>query len=98
MSIVKTFNIEDIKYVERSCDISKKKFDQEEKIEKYLLRLVHKLETHYKDETLKMNIIFYNFFINEVKSVFTLQVCIIITGMHNKTDRGYTLFDTCQRA
>ncbi len=72
VSIVKTFNIEDIKYVERSCDISKIKFDQEEKIEKYLLRLVHKLETHYKDETLKMNIIFYNFFINEVKSAIYL--------------------------
>lgn len=66
--IAKTFNVDDIKYIERACDISRISFKEVDKIEEYLLRLVHKMEDHYTEDTLRMNILFYNFFINEIKS------------------------------
>lgn len=66
--IAKTFNVKDIKFIERSCDISRIVFKEEHRIEEYLLRLVHKLESHYTNDELKMNILFYNRFITEIES------------------------------
>ncbi|MBM7614170.1 SIR2 family protein [Alkaliphilus hydrothermalis] len=65
--ISKTFNIDDIKYIERACDISRIVFKEEDKIEEYLSRLILKLEAHYTGDSLQMNILFYSSFINEIK-------------------------------
>lgn len=66
--ISKSFNIEDIKFIERSCDINRINIVEEDRIENYLLRMIDMLESHYKKDNLQMNILFYNFFISEVKS------------------------------
>lgn len=66
--ISKSFKIEDIRFIERSCDINRINFVEEDRIENYLLRLIDMLESHYKNDTLQMNILFYNSFISEVKS------------------------------
>lgn len=66
--ISKSFKIDDIRFIERSCDINRINFVEEDRIENYLLRLIDMLESHYKNDTLQMKVLFYDFFMSEVKS------------------------------
>lgn len=72
VSISKNFNVEDIKYIEKICDISKIPFKEENKIEEYILRLVSIFEKHYKNGELNMDIVFYKLFIDEIKTAIYL--------------------------
>jgi len=72
VSISKNFNIEDIKYVEKICDISKIPFKEENKIEEYILRLVSIFKKHYKNGQSNKDIVFYKLFIDEIKTAIYL--------------------------
>ena len=66
--IAKTFNTENIEYIERVCNISRLPFKEEDKIEEYLLRLVDKFETCYSDDEQLINERLHIWLIDEVKS------------------------------
>ncbi len=68
VNITKSFGIEDVKYIERSCSIEKLAFLDVNEIEKYLNRMADNLIKHFSSGG--MNIIFYNIFISEVKTAF----------------------------
>lgn len=68
VNISKTFKIDDIKYLERSCSIDKIKFTSQEEIEEYLVRLAEEIIKQFSANT--MNIIFYTQFINGIKVAF----------------------------
>jgi hypothetical protein len=68
VNITKSFGIEDVKYIERSCSIEKLSFSDVNEIENYINRIADNLIKHFSSGG--MNIIFYNIFIFEAKTAF----------------------------
>jgi hypothetical protein len=68
VNVAKSFSIDDIKHIERSCKIERIKFQDTDKIEDYLLRIANELIKHFSKDG--MNLIFYNQFILEAKVAF----------------------------
>ncbi|MGG5180999.1 SIR2 family protein [Bacillus sp. MM09(2025)] len=65
VNITRNFKIDDIKNIEKSCSIDKIRFDKQEKIEEYLVRIAEEITKQFSAN--EMNIAFYNQFINEAK-------------------------------
>ncbi|WP_421535929.1 SIR2 family protein [Priestia sp. D3YE.R1] len=68
INVAKSFSIDDIKYIERSCDISRFEFRDLGNIEKYLIRIADELIKHFSNNG--MNVVFYHQFIPEAKKAF----------------------------
>jgi len=68
VNISKTFKIDDVKYLERSCSIDKIKFNDQDKIEEYLVRIAEEIIKQFSGNG--MNIVFYTQFITEAKTAF----------------------------
>jgi hypothetical protein len=65
LNVAKSFSIDDIKYIERSCNIERIKFKDLDRIEGYLIRIVDQIIKLFSADS--RNIIFYNRLINEAK-------------------------------
>lgn len=68
VNVTKSFSIDDIKYIERSCKIERFDFHDMKDIESYLVRIADEIIKHFSKEG--MNIVFYNQIIPEAKSAF----------------------------
>lgn len=68
VNVAKSFSIDDIKHIERSCKIERFKLQDIEAIEKYLMRITDGIIKYsLKDE---VDVVFYNQVISEVKVAF----------------------------
>lgn len=67
ISIARTFKVDDIKNWEKICSINHIKFTEKEKIEEYIIRIAEKTIKLFSEDSI--NIVFYNQFISEMKSV-----------------------------
>lgn len=68
VNVAKSFSIDDIKYVERSCKIERFKFCDLGNIEDYLKRIANEIIKHFSKGVI--SIVFYNQFIHEAKAAF----------------------------
>ncbi len=68
VNVAKSFSIDDIRYVERSCKIERIEFRDMEDIECYLVRVAKEIIKHFSKDG--MSIVFYNLFIHEAKAAF----------------------------
>ena len=68
VNISRTFKIDDIKNLERSCSIDKINFGEQEKIEEYLVGIAEELIKQFSANG--MNVVFYTQFIKEAKAAF----------------------------
>lgn len=68
VNVAKSFSIDDIKHIERSCKIERIQFQDIGRIENYLMRIVDKIIMHFSEDG--MSVIFYNQFIKEAKAAF----------------------------
>lgn len=68
VNVTKSFSIDDIKYIERSCKIERFDFRDMKDIESYLVRIADEITKYFSKEG--MNIVFYNQIIPEAKSAF----------------------------
>jgi len=66
VNVAKSFSIEDIKYIEKKCELQRFDFRDLEKVERYLMNITDELIKHFSKGG--MNIVLYNQFIPEVKS------------------------------
>ena len=68
VNIAKSFKLDDVKHIERSCSMELVEFQDQKLIEDYLLRITDKIIKQFsKDE---MNIVHYSLFIQEAKVAF----------------------------
>ncbi|ARD47987.1 SIR2 family protein [Sporosarcina sp. P33] len=68
VNIAKSFKLDDVKHIERSCSMELVEFQDHKLIEDYLLRITDKIIKQFsKDE---MNIVHYSLFIQEAKVAF----------------------------
>ncbi|NRS46428.1 SIR2 family protein [Brevibacillus sp. HB2.2] len=65
VNVVKSFSIEDIKHIERSCKLERIEFIDIGEIESYLMRVVDEIAKCFSKG--EMNIVFYTQFISEAK-------------------------------
>lgn len=65
VNVTKSFSIDDIKYIERSCKIERFEFHDIADIENYLIRIADEIIKHFSKDG--MNIVFYNQIIPEAK-------------------------------
>ncbi|WP_319995466.1 SIR2 family protein [Trichococcus shcherbakoviae] len=68
VSITKSFNIDDVKYIERICKIERFTYSDLDKIENYITRIANNLIKYFSNEN--NNIVFYHIFIPEAKTAF----------------------------
>ncbi|MGE6717530.1 SIR2 family protein [Peribacillus frigoritolerans] len=68
VNVAKSFRIEDIKHIERSCKVEKIDFRDIEKIENYLISISNEIIKQFSNDS--MSIIFYNQIISEAKVAF----------------------------
>ncbi|MGR6342640.1 SIR2 family protein [Priestia megaterium] len=66
VNVAKSLTIEDVKHIERKCELNRFEFRDIEKIESYLLRITDELIKHFSRDG--MNIVFYKQFIPEIKT------------------------------
>ena len=68
VNVVKSFSIDDIKHIERSCKIEQFEFRDMKKIENYIIRITNEIIKQFSKDG--MNIVFYHLFIPEAKVAF----------------------------
>ncbi|URT72720.1 SIR2 family protein [Cytobacillus firmus] len=68
VNVARSFRIDDIKHIERSCKVEQIEFSDTEKIENYLISISNEIIKQFSNDS--MSIIFYNQIISEAKVAF----------------------------